>query len=453
MAAVEGAIMRVRAVLAFSLAALAIVASALAQDLAAQDVSASAEPGPRAIRPMTAPVQGYTYFNRLGATLENQRADIDACREVVLAMSYTGGATGSSVNDPVVQSVANQNIAQYGAAGAVGSIIGMAIVVGAEMEAAWRRSAHANYENCMVARGWRVVVLEDEAGRELDRLNDRALAERLEAMVGSEPQGAVARTFTNNVEFNVQPSIDTTSFSLQILPRTYFTRPRRGHESTTERRDRVRAEQELRATLAQAWRGRQAIEPLNSEALEVLPADAAIVIVGARDQAPLFVRVGAGTEADVFPGPFADADDKEQQPTQVGDGPPLRMYVVTPGTWRLTTLGGMTSFCFGAPSFDIAAGEVVFVGAWNRAGPDFSLDAARALLTSRPELAARARAASFVNGNTFECGGGAAFPYAHEIEGAPFVEGYAWGSRAAVSASAAATEASDVDGAQGTQAN
>lgn len=63
-----------------------------AQDavIAPADVTPAATPAPNAIEPplISAPVAGYTYFHRAGATMEEHQADLAACRPAVLAMVY-----------------------------------------------------------------------------------------------------------------------------------------------------------------------------------------------------------------------------------------------------------------------------------------------------------------------------------------------------------------------------
>ncbi|MCX7357476.1 MAG: hypothetical protein NT015_04930 [Alphaproteobacteria bacterium] len=111
---------------------------------------------------------------------------------------------------------------------------------------------------------------------------------------------------------------------------------------------------------------------------------------------------------------------------------------VPPGRWRVTSITQtsgfdyavyITDFCLGAPSFEVRAGEAVYAGSFTQRGafgPDMDLTAAQADLAEVPAIASRLRAASYINGATYPCGG--TYIYALEVPGAPFSEDYAYGS-------------------------
>jgi hypothetical protein len=357
---------------------------------------------------------GYTYFHRVGATLAQQRADLDLCMPAVQAM------TQPYVSSPYAYTMASQ----YG----LGGVIGAAAAEDQARRLAQERAMPGNYENCMVTRGWSVVRLDEQIGRELARLNTRALSERLTTMVGAEtPQGEVTREFGN--EFYVRNGWNLPSLSLQVLPEghleifQYQRRPAIGamtseiHRARAqERRDRQAAARLQRAEFMGSEEGRA--RQVSAMEVASLSNDATLLLVRAAgaEGRPVFVRAdateGSGPDS-ILVSPTTD----------------IQIYAVTPGRWRLTTFDdqGSFSYCLGAPSIEIGAGEVVFAGTFmpNVATPDMTLDDARAALAAAPTLSERVRAASYVNGDTFACGGGASSIYAHDIPGAPFREGQA----------------------------
>lgn len=390
---------------------------------------------------LVSPAPGATYFNRPGATMEAHRSDLDACRRDVTAlMQPYPNSTGASVA-----------ATSYGLAG---------VLVGTAMDAQAQtvstlKAMHANYENCMVVRGWRVVQLDSAVGETLDDLEPEELELRLAPMVGAEtPEGRVVRSFGNEIaerrttlyDFPRQPEM--TSLSLQILPEEYLELPRRRVDrpmsamTSAEVRAQAQERRELQAVQraqrdALIGRSRRFIEATEADEIAALPSDATIIVVrayGAGASGVVLVRTDATEDDDENDSLFAAAPvprrrDPSQERTYV--------YVVPPGHWRLTALSPgptLTSLCLGAPSFDVAAGQVVFAGSFGfgQSGPrlDLALDPARAALAASPALAERVQAASYANGETFQCGAPGSYLYAYEIEGAPFREGYGYGSRA-----------------------
>ncbi|HYD89690.1 MAG TPA: hypothetical protein VEA80_19570 [Vitreimonas sp.] len=448
-----------------SVVALALCIAAPAH---AQFVTATA-PGTNSL---FAPVSGVTYFNRAGATLADQRADLEACHAAVIAMEQPYQSSGAGA-----------------AYGLVGVLTEVAIASNAQ-QVAQRRALHPHYENCMVMRGWRIVRLNEARGAELDALDQPALAERLASLVGAEaPEGEIARAFRNEIAdgstalFGMPPNVEARSLSLQALPpesSAFISPPPSAAERTARRRrpgsgPQTREEYEARRAAIEAEqfgdRGdAQTRRETRDRALAQLvgPGDAARP-TRARDIADLpdnstllVVRVaGLGYGSGVMlmrPGAEADTVDFVSAivPTAFISGPKEATVVarVPPGRWRLSGFVGpagyITSLCMGAPTFDIAEGEVVFAGsfAFGSAAPrlDMNLDHARTALASAPNLAARVRAAGYQNGDTFECGAAANF-YGYEIADAPYQDAYRFGSRVndappAATAADASTEVS-----------
>lgn len=401
------------------------------------------KPGTFAVPPSATvgPVAGYTYFHRTGATLADQRADLDACRPTILAMTYLhqpqqGGAGGGvGYYDPQV--FINQGYSPSAVAGAgIVLALGAAAAMSAEQRAQELRSMQLNYENCMLVRGWNVMVLDQETGRSLDRASSSRLAQRLEDMVGaSAPLGTLGRTFDNAHQFRALQDIDEISLSLQVLPSSYLAREvRRGSNmlnATNRREERERAlrareraareaERERAVRVAFGGNVESAVVGVDTGVPADMPEGSALVLIESDGPTPRIVRLNA-----------VDGDGADHISLRRLNS--LSAFIVPAGAWRLVSLATdapATSHCLGAPVFQVAPGEVVFAGAFDAdGGVDLGLDEVRAALASQPHLAERLEVAPWVNGSVFECGE-ASFATAYEIADAPFVEGYTFGSRA-----------------------
>ena len=97
------------------------------------------------------------------------------------------------------------------------------------------------------------------------------------------------------------------------------------------------------------------------------------------------------------------------------------------GRWKfaeITQFQFGAALCFGAPAFDVAAGEARFVGVMTfpeSGGYPLheNLAVAKEVLAANPALAEKVKAAEWTNGYTTDCFG--SYAYAYEIPGAPFV--------------------------------
>lgn len=427
----------------------------------AQFVSAAPQSG----NTLIAPVSGHTYFNRPGATPEQQRADLEACHTAVFAMV--------------------QPVGESSGAGAAYGLVGALLEVGFQIEAqqlAQRRAHFSHYESCMVMRGWRVVRLNETLGAELDALDQASLAPRLAPMIGAEtPEGEIARVFANEAAdgaaalFGIPQIGDAESLSLQALPAdspAFLAPPPTAAERNAGRRrpgsgPDTREEYEARRAAREGDPEQvQARRETHERALAQLvgPGEAARNtrprdIARLPDNSTLIVvrMAGLGYGSGVMlmrPGAQEGTVDfvTAVVPTAFISGPKEQtvVAVVPPGHWRLSGFVGpggyITSFCMGAPSFEVAEGDVVFAGsfAFGATGErlDMTLDPARAALANAPNLAARLRSADYRNGETFECGAASNF-YTYEIADAPFADGYTFGSRANAAPTAIASEAAE----------
>jgi hypothetical protein len=398
--------------------------------------------------PVDSPTAGWTYFNRPGATLAQHRADIEGCFIPVASVTPTPSL---QFYDPVAANP-GYYYDTYGAAGAAAGSLVVASIQLQQIRDAQNRSMVTNYENCMVARGWRLVRLDPAIGRRLNRLTQSSLELRLGAMIASEqPEGEIVRAFpSERAEAIVAQVDDTRSNSLSLLampsdrlateglrpvsPRAALTARSREERLSAQERARERRQQleqaqnQARASAVSAAGGIAPVEDISA-----LPSDASLVVVSANDLNLTFMRdAPAGADA---PLSFAVSTPKGVE----GDASPgILVFAVPPGRWRISHItgpSGPVAMCLGAPAFEVGANEVVFAGVFGETGgaPDMALAPAVTVLASAPDFAARLRPAAYINGNVADCGG-ASLLYAYEIPGAPFVEGYQWGSRASVTA-------------------
>jgi len=338
---------------------------------------------------------------------------------------------------------------------AAGGIAGALIVASIAMEQqrhAQNRAVVANYENCMVARGWRVVRLTPAVGRRLEALSAARLEARLEPMIGAEqPEGEIVRTFSNDLAHPQSTPVHPDDgrlipLSLLALPpqsivadhlrRTPHAVPGMSRPIDEQRaadareRERVARIQRVREHSSDSA---QRLLPVSD--FTTLPADASLIVVSlsgagrsirfdrvptADDHAPTAIYL-------TIPQPKAHSNEPV-----VNDA--AYAFAVPAGRWRISDLSvGETtvSLCMGAPTFDVGQGEVVYAGAFGEAqtAPDMTPSAGQAVLASSPDLAARLRPASYTNGATFECAAETPFLYAYEVPNAPFADDYHWGSR------------------------
>ena len=320
--------------------------------------------------------EGYTYFHRTGADIARHDAAIDSCiREVAGAQQPAiPRAFGGLLTRMILSSSRD-----------------------AQQRGADRVAFDANLENCMVARGWDIVRLDDAEGKQIAGLPQPQQAATIGPWVGAEPpHGQVARRYA---------PIDALSW-------------KGGFEATPGP-----ASLSVTAGVAEA---------------KTAPAPNASVIVITLKTAPAetrwaFVRMdapaapGAGLPALTY---FEIASPTKPS----GKGGLGKTYVVAvpPGHWRLQSSGG-ASFCLGGPAFDVGAGEAIFAGAFDAvhpSAPDMTLAAAQSEL-SDAALAARLKPANWTNGESFPCSAlRPATVYVLELAGAPFVDGYAAGSHA-----------------------
>lgn len=398
--------------------------------LATLCLSASAE----ARVSLVAPSPGYVYFNRPGATPEIQQAELRACLDAASQMIQPDPSAGAGVGG-----------------GPIGAFA-VGITRGILNGMATRRGVVANTENCMIVRGWRIVRVSDIQGRELAALGQAALAERLAPWIGAEiPEGEIVRVWGNDfarretIPFGPAGDLDKMPLSITALApveRVAEETPTRGARTLQPR----------------------AIDPVSEAEINRLGPDETLIvvrIVGVNGNGGInfgFARIWEGESAsDSAGGQFTYFYAGLPQRAFVNMSAPVTrtlIYRASPGRWRINSIGHTlwhTSFCMGAPVFEVVAGEVVFLQfdltAESRLPNVSQQSLQEALAAAPPAVLARARGANFINGSTSRCSGFATL-YAFEIPDAPYLPEYVNGSRANATPATATTPAAEtLDGA------
>ncbi len=377
----------------------------------------AASPGAACAALLTGSSPGFHYFWKQGATIEDHDAAVVDCAVRLRAM-----LNGSDMTTAI-------------AVGSGGGIL--PALVGAVIDNYEQRQGDAaNMEGCMAIGGWSVVGIAGSEGEALATGDvPAAIRERLKPFVEAPaPLGPVLRgPFSNELavgDFVVEKArdLEETSISYRAaedqikaavsaagklkpkkpeLPEGVKA-PKRG--KVVKLKDLAAADPE-RAYIAfrligQGWSMAKAIS-LTFRRLDA--AGSEVVHDGA------MTIVGIGSPATAKGG---DGDQKYQD----------FVFAVAPGLWKfagITKYQYAASLCFGAPAFNVAAGEVRFIGTMtNREEGGYPIAAdeavAREILAANPALAEKVKPAEWTNGFTSDCFG--SYAYAYEIPGAPFVD-------------------------------
>ena len=385
---------------------LAALAAACATSAGAADITRSSP--------------GYTYFNRPGADFAAHDADVAACRKVA-----------ERLHQPQAQTTV---VAAGGIYGAIGVAIGMAIA-----QAISDARAHpTNVENCMVVRGWRVVSVDKDEGAALAALDKQARLDKINAWIGAAaPHGEIVRAFANELASDPPSAVfaPSVNFGSTALSADLSVKP---HEAT-----------KLAPTAPTPYMAKSARppKPLKAQDLGGVPAGDALIVVSIAGSGQVglgFERIGPDADApawvDGHPGSFEVKQATGAFASANGGQGLMLAFAVPPGRWRLAyeANGQMSvSFCLGSPAFDVAAGDVIYTGAFDPGAlghPDMTLEPAKAIFPAISGLADKVRPANYLNGTQGVCQG--AYAYALEIAGQSFVDGYAGGSRGLAAAPA-----------------
>jgi len=342
--------------------------------------------------------EGYVCFHRSGADLARHDAAIDACIQEVAGtlQPYIARVPTGPLTAMILQSARES-----------------------QQRGADRVAFDANLENCMVARGWDVVRLDDAEGKQIAGLAQPQQAATLSPWVGAaQPHGQVVRRYAPIDAQTWQGGIGETPGPPSI-------------SLTAGVHDLSRLNTPPLNPKPSQWRQLQVAETKTPR------AEGSVIVIRVTTTAPAqnrwtFVRMDTpaaqGLPALTY---FTVASPKF--PTS-GGSPLEKTYAVAvpPGRWRLQSAGS-ASFCLGGPAFDVAAGDAIFAGAFDAAhpyDPEMTPAPAQSEL-SDAGLAARLKPANWTNGESFPCGAlQPATIYVLELPGAPFVDGYAAGTHA-----------------------
>lgn len=410
----------------FTVSLVAIAASVIAAPAAAQDVR------------LAQPTQGYTHFNKPGATIEDHRGALESCLlDATAVVSW----------DEMIDN--NQGL-----------------MAGLLLQGRARAARVAALENCMVVRGWRTVVVPEAEGRVLSELASAELTQWLADRVGAAaPAGTIGRTFANQAldaahkRDELAPSATRNgALSLLALGATddlLMGSPLTG--SGTRMQERYRLAREPGARIARPLPDEATIDlprdldrqlgrSLRPQELELVPDGWGVIAIRLRNPSlrngnSLIIGPADGPILKTPRGRQANVIDFFARGRGPGGTGSWFLQAVPAGRYRIDAISTALplGFCLGAPSFGLAAGEIVYAGTFDFAGavfgPDLALDPVNAYLAD-PAAQARVRPAHWRNGSLRNCLGSTAI-YALEFPGAPFEEAYAWGSRAVPPAPAA----------------
>ena len=364
---------------------LAAAASVAAAALSTTSVAAAQTSGAAPIMVRSTP--GLTYFNRPGADMAAHEAALVECVQSIRVISNMRNTMTNAPN------------------------LATGLIWGAAFDAGDRMALPGSVENCMVAQGWRVIRLPEQTGGQLRRLSRTELSARLAAWVGAEmPEGEVARVFANE---GLRGDANWTGrgagkaddmLSLKTIDLRSLPAPRSLYAPGVD----------LAAPSApyRDWL---------PETIADLPADVPVVLFKVISRRPVnsaavTFRRATGDDFAVQGNPMGEMGILESFQGNVHQrmfkGRNAVEYVmaipVVPGAYHLSGRG-VVSFCHGSPVMDVAAGDVVYAGAFDITGPslepDMSLDPARAFLTHDPARAGKLRAAAWRNGGGFRCSG------------------------------------------------
>ncbi|MGH6952457.1 MAG: hypothetical protein ACREH4_16455, partial [Vitreimonas sp.] len=275
-------------------------------------------------------------------------------------------------------------------------------------------------------------------GAALDAMSAPQLHQGLAPLVGADaPNGDVVRVFNNDMQLadtvwtGAPGDLDKVSLSIQA------TNVREGEEEGGQ------------AIPALPRRPRGAREPntMNARAAARLAPDATVVVLRIDSNFRLattalrFERIGADAQQPAWVEDGLPSAFVASLSSLGGRGDQTFIFQVPPGRWRVASLrqtSGFdqaiyeTSFCLGAPSFEIAEGQALYAGAFHLRtaafGPELALGPVTNALADAPALASRLQPARYVHGSTAPCAG--MYAYALEVADAPFEAGYVHGSRA-----------------------
>ena len=353
---------------------------------------------------------GYTYFNRPGGDLKVHDADVALCRRLATPTVQPGVAAAEAATDPYVSSGYWERMEN---ADPVQNRVGRAV----------------NLENCMVAKGWRVIAVDPAQGAGLAEHDRAARLSVIGPWIGADsPPGVVVRTFADDALQAATPMFAMAEVSGQRLdvdpeppPTPQFVQldPDDPYASST--------------TPVVIHR----VKPLRADRVRAPNADRGLIVIsltGGGGFRMLLERVDPQGRL-ASDGHDAEITVAQSQPDATG---PVRVYAVPTGHWRIAAMAQgpyLVNFCLGAPDFYLAPSQVVYAGAFDLAAParapNMDLATGKAAFPQGSRLAEALRPADWRNGSVGRCRG--AYIYALEFPGRLFAEDYHMGSMAQTS--------------------
>ena len=342
------------------------------------------------------------FYNRPGATRADYDREWQECRLIARGSRTPSGMVPYYYNPAVISPLA----------AGIGAGIGGAIA-GAIAEGQQRR---ANRRACLLIRGWRLVQVPDSETARVRDMTDEQRSAYFDTIVGAE---RVEGELTERTSFALEPDPVLDLDAPVEVPGTIFL-------------------------------GRR-VDPATP--FELAPGEAAVVLAFRRPE-----WSGARTGEVVLARYDVEKRDLVYQPRHArrdGDTTTYRMNVisrerrapyevhvlrVTPGDYVIDghvpgVVPVTTSFCFGAPTFRVGAGEVVYLGdfvpfmnvelstgdrASTVAYASHLEDARRTLAAQQPALAQALVPAALRNGATYACA--AISMDRWDVAGAPMLE-------------------------------
>lgn len=347
-----------------------------------------------------------SFYNKPGATRAQYDSDWQECRLIARGSRTPAGTVPLYYNPAVTSPLA------AGVGGALGGLIGAAIAEG--------QQRRANRRACLLIRGWRLVEVPGESAAKVSAMTDDQRNSYFNQIVGAE-----------EVDGKIT---DRTSFSLPAEAVGDLSGPVAGPEAL--------------------FFGKKVdtLAPIQLGANE-----GAIVLAMRRPSASSagkFVRLGldrydrAANDLVYQPRDWKKTGDKTTYHSEVGSGDrraglEVQVLKLTAGDYVISgaAVGGpliTNTNCFGAPTFHVGAGDVLYLGdfipVWGAPGTDGKklyglgyasrIDDSRRLLSgAQPALAAALKPAEIHNRATYACSAIAMdrwdIPGAAELEQAP----------------------------------
>lgn len=372
---------------------------------------------------LTGSSPGFHYFYRQGETMEQHDEAIVDCAVSMRALANGGGSANSI------------GLAAGIAGGFAGGFLG-ALIGGAIDSAENRQGNAANMENCMAVKNWSVVGLSEKEGKGMESPEDpESIRAKLTPFIANPASsGPVLRgPFANELavgDFKVggAESFDELSMSMRAV------------------KDRIDAavdaagplEPPKPPKLPKGVRAPKRGEGMKASILKTADERKSYIVMRIVGDSPdiastavTIERLNADGVEVVYDGLMVAADIGEGR-THKGASGANKLYdhviEIPPGLWKIAAISKgnfAADLCFGAPSFEMGAGEAIYLGAMSvgaAGGYPIAADlaVAKEILAANPLLAEKVKAAEWTNGFTSDCFG--SYAYAYEIPGAPFVD-------------------------------